>query len=166
MNVEDHITWAEVVASKYRNERNIPIEHEEVVSLGMVGLMMAARAYKEDKGKFRTYAWPRIRAEINDSIKKSMRRNDLTAMMVNLDTMPRKYLPSVNGTEKRAINKDLVERILESVEFDEAYALERYYLDGLRMHEIGIEMGVTLSRISQIITSGRERAKRIWAREI
>ena len=166
MNVEDHITWAEVVASKYRKERNLPIEHEEVVSLGMVGLMIAARLYKKDKGEFRTFAWLRIRSGINDSVKKSMRRKDLTAMMVNLDTVPRKYLPSVNGTEKGAINRDLVGRILDSVEFDEAYALERYYLDGLSMREIGSELGVTLGRISQIIMSGQKRAKNRWAREI
>lgn len=43
---------AEVVASKFRKERNIPIEYEEAISLGMMGLMESTKNYKEEAGVF------------------------------------------------------------------------------------------------------------------
>lgn len=165
MKVEDHISWAQGIISNFRNERNIPIDHEDAISLGMVGLMKAVRDYKEDKGEFRKFAWARVIGELRDWVRISVRRKNL-AEMVSLETIPLWEPPSMNGTAKKVINKDLVEWILDSVEFDQAYALERYYLDGLYMTEIGVEMGVTESRVSQIITDGLEKAKRIWTRRI
>jgi len=163
MRVEDHIDWAKTIALKYRRERNIPIEYEEAISLGMLGLMEAVGSYREGKGaEFRTFAWRRVRGRLRDWVRLSMNPKH-HARVISLEDLSPWKLPSTNGTERKIANEELVWKILKSVKFPEAYAMKRYYLDGLTMQEVGREMVVTEARVSQILADGRERARRKWA---
>ena len=162
MNVEDHIDWARNVALQYRREKNIPIDYEEAISIGAVGLMKAARAYKEGRMKFRSFAWNKVRGELRDWVRMSMASKRL-AEVGSLERVPVRLLPSVNGTEKRVADEELVRKVLKAVKFPEAYAMKRYYLDGLTLREVGKEMVVSEGGVSQILARGRERARRLLA---
>lgn len=162
MNVEDHIDWARNVALQYRRERNIPIDYEEAVSLGLLGLMKAVKGYEEGRMKFRSFAWKRVRGELRDWVRMGVRRKVL-APMVSLECLFEGQLPSIDGTEKKVADEELVGKVLKSVRFPEAYALKRYYLDGLTLKEVGKEMVVGEARVSQILAEGRERARRLLA---
>jgi len=160
MEVEDHISWAEVVASNFRKEKRIPIEREEAVSLGMVGLMKAARNYRKDKGKFRSLAWVKIRGELKDWVKMSVRRNNFVPM-VSLENLPIERLLSVNGTEKKVVDKDLVEKAFGFVTARQEQLIRLYYLEGYLMKDIAESLGVTESNVSFLIRKGMRKMRRI-----
>jgi len=162
INIEDHIGWATAVVLKFRNERNIPIEYNELISLGMEGLMEAARCYKKGDAEFRTYAWKRVRGMVKDWVAKNIRRKNL-APMVSLENIPAWQRPSVtekDEIEQILINKDLVKHVLGSLKFEESYVLERYYLHDISLSQIGSELGFSESRASQILAIGLEKAKK------
>lgn len=160
INVEDHISWAEVVALKFRREKNIPIEYEEAISLGMVGLMEAAIKYRESEGKFRTFAWLRIRGKVKDWVKRDVKRGRVAPMVYSED-IPEWQLPFVNGTEKRVADKELVDRLLSFLTAKQAQAIKLYYLEEYSMMDVARNCGVTESNICQHIHRGMERMKRV-----
>ena len=160
MNVEDHISWAEVVSSNFRKEKRIPIEREEAVSLGMVGLMEAVRDYKEEEGKFRSFAWMRIRGKLKDWVRISVNRRR-RAPMVSLEDFPIERFPSVNDAEKKVIDKDLVEKLLEFPTVRQVQLIRLYYLEGHLMKDIAESLGVTESDVCFLIRKGMRKARRI-----
>jgi len=159
MNVEEHISWAEVVASKFRREKNIPIEHEEAISLAMVGLMKAAKNYKEDKGKFRSLAWVKIRGELKDWVRTSVRHKSYAPMM-SLENFPLEQLPSVNGTEKKVADKELVEWLLEFLTTRQAQTIRLYYLEEYPMIDIARDYGTTEANICLLVQRGLRKMRK------
>lgn len=159
MNVEDHISWAEVVALNFRKEKNIPIEREEAVSLGMVGLMKAARNYDESKGKFRTFVWVKIRGELKDWVSTSMKRRSLAPMM-SLEGFFSEQLPFVDGTERRVVNKDLVEKLLDFPTVRQVQAIKLYYLEEYSVEDIAENFGTTEANIWILMWRGIRKMRK------
>jgi RNA polymerase, sigma 28 subunit, SigD/FliA/WhiG len=68
--VEEHIGLVKKVASKiFYRLPDCEIEFDDLVQTGIVGLLKALENYNEDKGKFSTYAYIRIRGEILDFLR-------------------------------------------------------------------------------------------------
>lgn len=68
--VLENLQLVKKVASKiyYRIPRG-EIEFDELVNIGVIGLMKAIEKYDEDKAKFSTYAYIKIRGEILDYLR-------------------------------------------------------------------------------------------------
>lgn len=68
--IEENINLVKKVASKiYYRLPDIGIEFDDLFQVGVIGLIKALDNYNEDKGKFSTYAYIRIRGEILDFLR-------------------------------------------------------------------------------------------------
>ena len=68
--VEDNLNLIKKVASKiYYRLPDCSIDFDDLFQVGVIGLIKAAENYNEDKGKFSTYAYIRIRGEILDFLR-------------------------------------------------------------------------------------------------
>ena len=159
MNVEDHIDWARSVALQYRRERNIPIEYEEAISLGMLGLMRAAKVYREGKAKFRSFAWNRVRGELRDWVRASL-ADKRVGEVVSLEYVQLSELLSTNGTEKKVADEELIRKMLEFTTLKQTRAIILYYLEQYTMREVAEKCNVTEGNISLLIWTGIGRIRK------
>lgn len=68
--VEENIGLVKKVASKiYYRLPDCEIDFDDLVQVGIIGLLKALDNYNEDKGRFSTYAYIRIRGEILDFLR-------------------------------------------------------------------------------------------------
>jgi len=68
--IQENLNLVKKVASKiYYRLPDIGIDFDDLFQVGVIGLIKALENYNEDKGKFSTYAYIRIRGEILDFLK-------------------------------------------------------------------------------------------------
>lgn len=68
--VQENINLVKKVASKiYYRLPDLGIDFDDLFQVGVIGLIKALDNYNEDKGKFSTYAYIRIRGEILDFLR-------------------------------------------------------------------------------------------------
>lgn len=68
--VEDNLQLVKKVASKvYAKLPDCGIEFDDLVQVGIIGLIKAIDSYKQDRAQFSTYAYIRIRGEILDFLR-------------------------------------------------------------------------------------------------
>ncbi len=73
--IEKYRSIVEVIASKYKDS---PLEREDLVQEGMIGLLAALKSYKKDKGaSFKTYARICIDNSIQTALRKFNRQKDI-----------------------------------------------------------------------------------------
>jgi len=153
------------------------VSEEELFSAGMMGLLKASRSYDPDRGaEFKTYAYHRIRGAMLDELRR-------------LDFLPRtirerareegRNAPAIVGLPTDEDGSDSLEVAgddFSSVENEELLVALRggieelpdkmrvvmhlYYSKGQRMREIGEQLGLTESRVSQIHSAAVARLKR------
>lgn len=172
-----HLVW--YVVNRIRPRLPVSVSEEELFSAGLYGLMKACRSYDPDRGaEFKTYAYHRIRGAILDELRR-------------LDFLPRSLrdrarvdgvdAPSVlgiptdeDGNESLAApleaslveNRDLLEAI--NTEIDQLPEKMRqvmvlYYSEKLNMREIGVQMRLTESRVSQIHSNAVLRLRKLMS---
>ena len=152
------------------------VSEDELYSAGMVGLMTAARSYDSSRGaEFKTYAYHRIRGAILDELRrldflprsqreKARRLGHHAPMVVGIPT-------DENGQESLAADESVsgweTADLLSAVQDQVAQlptkmrqVMELYYRDGLRMREIGEQMQLTESRVSQIHSNALAQLRR------
>lgn len=153
------------------------VSEEELHSAGMVGLLKAARSYDPSRGaEFKTYAYHRIRGAMLDELR-------------SLDFLPRslrekarekgEQAPAVIGLPTDEDGSDsleveaMISGAIENQELAEALqiairslpdkmrvVMHLYYNEGRRMREIGEELNLTESRVSQIHSAAVARLRR------
>lgn len=73
--IERYRSTVEVIAMKYINS---PLEKDDLVQEGMIGLLAAINSYKQNKGaSFKTYATICINNSVQDALKKFSRLKDI-----------------------------------------------------------------------------------------
>lgn len=73
--IEKYRQTVEVVASKYKDS---PMEREDLIQEGMIGLLAAIKSYRQDKGaSFMTYAKICIDNSIQTALRKFSRQKDI-----------------------------------------------------------------------------------------
>ncbi len=187
--VIEHLPLVRKVASKIF--RRIPegvIEFDELVNTGVIGLIKAIDRYDENKARFSTYAYIKIRGEILDYLRKldflprsvrgKVKAKELeetreeAALFISIeenlfrnnDKLKLKdILSSEEKTpEERTIAVELKERLvkaLNQLSDKEKLVLQLIFVEELDLKSVSDILGVSVSRISQIKTSALRKLK-------
>lgn len=155
-----------------RRWRHTPLEQEELVAEGNVGLAKAARRYDPAYGvPFAAFATPYVRGAIVDTVRTRARRNDLGdgtyADVVGFPDLARPaaddlaYEPPDPGPTPH----DTVEcldrlRVLGTLPERERVALIRTIVDGDTAADVARDLGVTPDRVYTLVHNGSARVRR------
>jgi RNA polymerase sigma factor (sigma-70 family) len=147
-NAEQYMPMAKKLA--YQMKRNLPrfIDVEDLISAAYLGLVEAAARYDETKGKFSTYAFPRIKGAICDYLRQQ-----------------RWYKQEVCETATKEVSYSEMLEVASCGLDDQAHDILRYYfIEQYSMKEVGSKIGVTEGRVSQIIKGYMSRLRQRYER--
>lgn len=155
-------------------------EWEDGLGDAMVGLCLAARDFSEDGGaSFETYASHRIKGTMLDGVRRRNGRRNQGSFVAHPKTTPldqglfeprtgwRRLDPPDPRAEERfteVVREDLSRRAVQF--FDRLSDQDRllmtlYFFEGMGLREIGETVGLTESRVSQIVTQACQRLLRL-----
>ncbi|RDJ35235.1 MAG: sigma-70 family RNA polymerase sigma factor [Crenarchaeota archaeon] len=152
--IENYLPLALKLA--FHKKKQVPprVDIEDLKSAAFFGLVDAANKYNEIVGSFGAYAKRRILGEIQDFIRNSYKKS-----MASIDQ------PDENGLmlSESLIQKSYVawndEEYPELTDLDKNI-IKMYYVDGFSMKEIGKIIGVSESRVSQLLKGTRNKLKK------
>ena len=177
-----HQRLARIVA--YRMKRTLPaaVDVADMISTGIIGLVKAVQDFKPAFGiLFTSYASIRIRGEILDHFRaldvvsrgdrarggpgafQTLHLEDL-ALAMGTDVPVADILPDPRAFEPLEIlarrpDWSWPSALVDGLPSRERRVLELYYRDGLLLREIGVQWGVTESRINQLKQRGLARLR-------
>lgn len=175
-----HLNLARHIASK--KSRRVPRMAEELESAALCGLVDAARKYTPSGSSFVTYAYHVIRYAVIECCcqshqkgyrKKSERdRYGVCRPVVAIQSVVHNSngddrFPHPAGDDRKLPgweldDADAVYGLTSSLPDGERHAVRRYYsLPSPTMRQIAVEMGLTQSRVSQLIKSGLAMLKEV-----
>lgn len=168
MLVEDNIKLAHYVARKYMN--SLPVEYEDLFQQCCVGLVRAAKAYKEDSGsKFTTYAVACMENEMRMIYKKKFKEYGKIACSLesevklpsgNVVELSELLIDENSNFEEALINNDTLERLMNILSSREReIVIQNYILDYDQM-KISRLMGCTSSNVSRILKNALSKMKK------
>lgn len=152
-----------------RRWQHVPIEQEELVADGAVGLVRAAQNFDSSRGTpFAAYALLYVRGAILDTIRSRARRHsdrkggfiDVVSLDAPLATGDRRQ-DAVDPRRTDEIAEDLERiRLLDGLPPKERYVLLRTQVDGASAAEVGVELGVTADRVYTLAAHGSTRLRK------
>lgn len=205
--VRAHMPMVNRVAVHLRARIPPLIEFEELVQVGMVGLIEAARAFDPEKGvNFELFALRRIRGAMIDEVRRqsflprsalAFKRNESAALHAlegqlgrapseheladfmgeSLNTFQRRREAAfrssthLDGVDEEVMNvpiapeqqpdvlveqaelMELLVRAIDGLEGRQRLVMSLYYVEELNLKEIGAAIGVSESRVSQILSA-------------
>lgn len=148
--VLDHIGLAEslVLDKSYLARGSIQIG--ELRSAAYMGLIEAAIRFNPSLGnKFTTYAYPCIIGAINNHVR----------MISEWSHQSKQKVPRHSYIEltPELDSQETINSLLRPLENQEKYICKKHYLEGYTMKEIGEDLFLTESRISQILKKSRKK---------
>ena len=178
--VLENLPLVKKVASKiYKRLPENSLEFEELVNVGVIGLIKAIDKYDENKAKFSTYAYIKIRGEILDflrkldfvsrSVREKIKNGDWedvkseAAIFLSIEeslfgddsslTLGDTLASSEASPEEVVISKDLKRVLAEAVSKlsdNEKLVLQLLFVEEFDLKSAAEVMGVSVSRVSQI----------------
>lgn len=178
--VTEHREWAEKLARKTAN--GLPnIDVDEAVGEAMVALVQTAKVYRPGEGAtFKTFAAHRVRGSVLDVHRRAdpVGRHQRMVEKQGIETvaarrgLPQRLNLDVADLERdRKLGASSPAGQFASAELVEALAafralparignvMERHFINGENLKVIGASLGVTESRVCQIVKEGRARLK-------
>jgi RNA polymerase sigma factor for flagellar operon FliA len=157
--IENYLPLALKLACEKKKSMPRKVDFEDLKSAAYFGLVDAAQKYNPSKSSFGTYARFRIAGEIQDFIRESYRDN--LRYGVSLDQ------PDENGNcmaeniadESQETDVEFFEDVAKKLNDLDKSILKMYYVDEMSMKEIGCEVGVSESRVSQLLKRTRDRIR-------
>ena len=170
--VEHYVPFVRYMANRLRPQVD-PTLRSELYSLGLLGLLDALDKFDPNLGnRFETYAGTRIRGAMHDGIRRMGplprgAQKQTTCLIRSItpvdfqsartsrgarlqDCLEDHEQPSaLDGLELLADREELSEAV-ESLPERERIVIRRHYYEGRYLKAIGLELGVTESRICQI----------------
>ena len=148
----------EIIAAKYTTS---PIEKDDLVQEGMIGLYKAIESYRGDRGaSFNTYANACIENAIKDAIKKATRQKDVPPQ--NVVEYQDEEIPlrnSEDSAEDIYLHKEKIERIFSAMESK----LSQLEKEVLSLYILGFgysEIAKTLGKDEKSIDNALQRIKK------
>jgi RNA polymerase sigma factor for flagellar operon FliA len=146
------------------------VQVDDLIQAGMIGLIEAAQKYDSSKGaSFETYAGIRIRGSIVEYF--SMLQDSNCSRLYsyeetfgeedsNIDASETSsaFASPLEGLQREGLKKALSAAIVQLPE-RERMVLALYYNEELNLKEIGLVLGVSESRVSQIHSQAAARLK-------
>jgi len=187
--VLEHLPLVKKVASKiYKRIPEGAVEFEELVNTGVIGLIKAIDRYDENKAKFSTYDYIKIRGEILDYLRKldflprtlreKVKSGELDALkeeiaaFVSLEeklfadsdrfTVKDILSSSDRSPEEEVILAELRQKLAEAISKlpdKEQLVLQLIFVEELDLRSISEILGVSVSRVSQLKASAIKKLK-------
>ncbi|MDA1259909.1 MAG: sigma-70 family RNA polymerase sigma factor [Planctomycetota bacterium] len=174
-----HLVW--YVVNRIRPRLPVSVSEDELFSAGMFGLMKACRSYDPDRGaEFKTYAYHRVRGAIGDELRRldylprSLRdrakaegRDAPSILAIPTDEDGNESLAAPTASSEVETH-DMIEVLTKEIEAlpeKMRLVMELYYQKSLNMREIGEQMHLTESRVSQIHSNARTRLRKAMERK-
>jgi RNA polymerase sigma factor for flagellar operon FliA len=157
----------------YQKKKSLPkfVDVEDLKSAAYLGLVEAANRFNPNLGiAFTTFAYPRIFGAIHDYLREQgwFKRGDSTPMM-SLDS---------SSDDKEYALKDLISSKIDSkideslevvtLDFDDQAKdiFKHYFVEEYSMKEVGDMIGLSESRVSQLIKLYKGKIKEKWSRPL
>lgn len=143
----------EIIASKYKNT---PMEHEDIVQEGMIGLFSAIKTYNGNRGaSFRTYANTCIDNAIQTALRKFKRQKDIPAEnMVEYQDEQIDISSASHSAEETYISRERLERITKTFKeifSDFEYKVYTLYILGCSYDEISTALNTNHKSIDNAL---------------
>lgn len=156
--IEKYRQTVEVTASKYKDS---PMEREDLIQEGMIGLLAAVKSYRHDKGaSFQTYARICIDNSIQTALRKFSRQKDIPPQ--NFIELQEEDLPAesvIASAEDIVIAQESVSMLTEVLREN----LSDFENEVLRLHIVGCsynEIAERLSKTPKAIDNALQRVRR------
>jgi RNA polymerase sigma factor for flagellar operon FliA len=172
------MTLVKQIAASVARRLPTHIDRDELVSLGALGWAEARVRFDASRGvPFAGYAAMRIRGAILDGLRACdtlSRADRKRAKLDSAPTLPRIVSDEVEVESAAADQHDACELLAQEEMFEELrtaldklnqrerYILTRHYFNDVPMRAIGEELGVTESRISQIVSGAVARLRQTF----
>lgn len=142
------------------------LEHDELISLGYIGLMDAKTRYDSDKAAWKTYAQIRIRGAIIDGIRSMMptgyKRKDYDQSPVFCEFCELSTCSfsdtAIHGTAEQNDLKQIAQDLLPEQHYT---IFEAYYLKQHTIKSISESSNISKARISTIIHKSTDKIRQI-----
>lgn len=156
--IEKYRQTVEVVASKYKDS---PMEREDLIQEGMIGLLAAIKSYRQDKGaSFMTYAKICIDNSIQTALRKFSRQKDIPPQ--NVIEYQEEELPAESGhasAEDIVIAQESVSMLTQVLREN----LSDFENEVLRLHIVGCsynEIARRLCKTPKAIDNALQRVRK------
>lgn len=156
--INDYRQLVELIASRYKDS---PIEKDDLIQEGMIGLLAAIKSYSKDKGaSFKTYAQICIDNAIQSALKKFNRLKDIPRQ--NVIEYQEEEIPVISGydsAEDAFIAKESVSMLSQVLQQN----LSGFENEVLRLHIVGCnynEIADRLGKTPKAIDNALQRARR------
>lgn len=152
----------------YLNRHNL--DAEEFYDIAAIGLIEAARTYKEEKANFSTYAVFCIGNEIKTEYKKRTLKREIPKSLImsesqaigNLEnTYLTKIKSKTENLEEKICTEDLIKKTMRKLD-DRKKKIMIMLIDGYKMSDIAKELNVSHQRVQQI----RKDIKKVMLEEM
>lgn len=156
--ISEYRSVVEAIASKYTNS---PLEYEDIIQEGMIGLLASIKTFDESKGaKFKTYAQTCINNSIQTALRKFNRQKDIPQGAVI--EYAEEEIPEENGSisaEDYYITGESVSMLANILKEN----LSEYENEVLRLHIVGCnynEIAKRLSKTPKSVDNALQRIKK------
>lgn len=157
--VRTHIDFADRVACARKRHLPRRIDLDEIKSAAYMGLVQAAGRYDADRGvPFTTFAYPRIVGAILDYARELRGEVSLDAEDSDGGSLKDTVVARPDGDAE-----ELFEDLTYGLDDRAVHVLRCYYIDDVPMKEIGSRIGVTESRVSQMLSTSRTEIRARYA---
>lgn len=134
---------------------------DELVNMGVAGLVAAFARYDPARGDFEMYAGWRIKGAILDAVRGNRYNPEFVSIGPGAVPIAANFSP-----EAMAVRSEFRSIVLaEMADFTrgERVAIARTFFDGFKRGEIATELGVSGGRVSGLVEQGIERFRRHFA---
>lgn len=162
--IEKHMQLARNLA--YQKKRLLPkfVDVEDLVSAAYLGLCEAATRYDEAQGTaFITFAYRRVWGAIHDYLREQIvGKRDDPITVYSLDHEGEDETPLKNSVADKELTSDdeVLEVLTSGLSEQSRETVRYYYFESYSMKEVGEKLGVSESRVSQIINSCKGAIRR------
>jgi RNA polymerase sigma factor (sigma-70 family) len=167
--IKDNINLVYYMVHKGNYSLPSVIEKKDLVGFGMEGLIQAADTYKEGCGmKFSSWAATKIGYKIIDRLRQIETRVADMPEVLSLDNDGgqnftfHETVGDKGNVYKSIEAKDIAEKILTKFKMDdrERRVLTEYFYEDKPYHKIGDGLGLTTSRVAQIMSGVLRRMRK------